>query len=76
MSWLAALITDYQLYWRRLVLLCFGIVAALALFVSAVLDASGSLTRRDLLSAVFGFLLALYFGRAAFREWVRMKASR
>ena len=76
MTRLATLITDYQLYWRRLVVSCFGIVAALALFVGAVLDASGTLTKRDLLSAAFGFLLALYFGRAAFREWARMKASR
>ena len=75
MHWIAALITDYQLYRRRFVVACVGIVCALALTVSAVLHFFGTLTRRDILSGAFGLVLALHFGRAAFREWSRMKEA-
>ena len=73
---LAALITQYQLN-RRLVVSCVGAACASALFIGAILDASGTLTKKDLLSAAVGLVLAVHFGRAAYRGWPeKVKASR
>ena len=77
MPWLATVITDYQLYRRRLVLACIGLVCVLALFVDGVVGVAEGLPVERALLLGFDCLMVVYFVRMAFREVARMKnASR
>lgn len=75
MAWIAALITNYQLRWRRLVIICVGVVCALGLLVDAALGTSGGLSRPHLLEGALALVMVLYLARAGFRELARMKAA-
>lgn len=73
MSWIAALITDYQLRRRQFVIACIGLLCGLAMFVAGAVDAARG-APRGFAAAGLGFVMTIYFVRVVLREWTRMRA--
>lgn len=74
MSWIAALITDYQLRRRQFVVACIGLLCGVAMFVAGAVDAVRG-APRGFVAGGLGFVMTIYFVRVVLREWNRMRAA-
>ena len=74
MSWIAALITDYQLRRRQFVVACIGLLCGLAMVVAGMVDGARG-APRGYAGGALGLVMTIYFARAVVREWNRMKAA-